>query len=594
MSGKQQQQRQRRIGWWLGVAVVVAACGCPRPAPPSPRPVPTDAARTRHLRLAASDPLEPPVQSVLTLDQGWSDELARLFYDTSQGSHLVPYDWFLHLEQAGSEVPLRDNELLQRLRFLTRDPSPDNPDGLPIGFARDESPEIEWLGLTCAACHTTQVNYQGVGLLIDGGPAMSDIATFLRALEASLRATAEDEAKFQSFALRVLGEEDDEPNRLLLRAQLERMLEIRAQYNQHNIAGPDDPHAFGYARVDAFGAIMNQVMVTFLNQPDNLHAANAPVSYPFLWDTPQHDRVQWNGAAENRGLGALGRNTGEVLGVFGQVEIPDRQPAFGYRSTVRTANLVKLERWVAQLESPQWSAPLPPIDTQLAARGEPLYRQYCLDCHPTINRSDPNRRIIAQLLDTGTDPQMFQNFAQREGKTGRLEGSIINFNYLRRERFGPTASGEALLKHVVTGTIFGSLRKAPQEQLPVKETVPAVEQPVATYKARPLNGIWATAPYLHNGSVPNLYEVMLPAEQRSHTFYVGRREFDPRHVGFVSNEGEGLFKFRARDEQGAPMPGNSNAGHEYGTGVAESEGGDGKPELSDDDRWALLEYLKTL
>ncbi len=53
------------------------------------------------------------------------------------------------------------------------------------------------------------------------------------------------------------------------------------------------------------------------------------------------------------------------------------------------------------------------------------------------------------------------------------------------------------------------------------------------YIARPLNGIWATAPYLHNGSVPTLYDLLLPAEQRPRTFYTGSNEFDPVKVGYV-------------------------------------------------------------
>src|SRR4030095_14281120 len=59
---------------------------------------------------------------------------------------------------------------------------------------------------------------------------------------------------------------------------------------------------------------------------------------------------------------------------------------------------------------------------------------------------------------------------------------------------------------------------------------------VVGYKARPLNGIWATAPYLHNGSVRNLYELLLPAEERTTTFYVGRREVHPASVGFLSGQ----------------------------------------------------------
>lgn len=63
------------------------------------------------------------------------------------------------------------------------------------------------------------------------------------------------------------------------------------------------------------------------------------------------------------------------------------------------------------------------------------------------------------------------------------------------------------------------------------------EHPFLGYIARPLNGIWATAPYLHNGSVPSLYDLLLPQEQRPTTFYTGSHEFDPSRVGYLTAPG---------------------------------------------------------
>ena len=137
------------------------------------------------------------------------------------------------------------------------------------------------------------------------------------------------------------------------------------------------------------------------------------------------------------------------------------------------------------------------------------------------------------------------------------------------------------------------------------------------YKGRPLNGIWATAPYLHNGSVPNLYELFLPschAEEsaagqncRSQTFTVGSREFDPEKVGFVSKSKEKYPRLFAFDTS---KPSNSNRGHEYAVGKTpiirldenrkplRDAGGnvilETLPPISDEQRWALVEYSKTL
>ena len=99
------------------------------------------------------------------------------------------------------------------------------------------------------------------------------------------------------------------------------------------------------------------------------------------------------------------------------------------------------------------------------------------------------------------------------------------------------------------------------------------------YKARPLDGIWATAPYLHNGSVPTLYDLLRAPADRPASFNVGTREYDPVHVGYRTEPaapGNG-FTFNATGN------GNSNEGHDYNVG-----------RLTEAQRLALLEYLKTL
>ena len=77
-----------------------------------------------------------------------------------------------------------------------------------------------------------------------------------------------------------------------------------------------------------------------------------------------------------------------------------------------------------------------------------------------------------------------------------------------------------------------------------------------------LNGIWATAPYLHNGSVPNLWELLKPAKDRRTTFMVGSRVFDPKNVGYDADQSP--FK-NGRFVADRHANGNGNGGHEYGT-----------------------------
>jgi hypothetical protein len=109
--------------------------------------------------------------------------------------------------------------------------------------------------------------------------------------------------------------------------------------------------------------------------------------------------------------------------------------------------------------------------------------------------------------------------------------------------------------------------------------------PILAYKGRPLNGIWATPPYLHNGSVPTLYDLLLPPAQRPASFLVGTREFDPLKVGFVSDASQSgnTFVFNTRDALGGQIAGNSSLGHDYGNA-----------RFTDEERLALVEYMKEM
>ena len=120
-------------------------------------------------------------------------------------------------------------------------------------------------------------------------------------------------------------------------------------------------------------------------------------------------------------------------------------------------------------------------------------------------------------------------------------------------------------------------------------------QEVPGYKPRPLEGVWATPPFLHNGSVPNLYELLSPVEERSARFFVGRREFDPVKAGYVTDplSGSGGFWFDTS------LDGNRNIGHEFRRGwvpydeknPVPAKGVLG-PELTPVQRLEIIEYLK--
>jgi hypothetical protein len=110
------------------------------------------------------------------------------------------------------------------------------------------------------------------------------------------------------------------------------------------------------------------------------------------------------------------------------------------------------------------------------------------------------------------------------------------------------------------------------------------------YKVRPLNGVWATPPYLHNASVPSVYALLSPIEDRPKRFYLGNREYDPVNLGYRTDYLANGFEFDTS------IRGNSNTGHQFRKEYDEKKPVKGTigPELSPDDRKALIEYLKTL
>jgi hypothetical protein len=107
---------------------------------------------------------------------------------------------------------------------------------------------------------------------------------------------------------------------------------------------------------------------------------------------------------------------------------------------------------------------------------------------------------------------------------------------------------------------------------------------IGGYKANPAEGMWAVPPYLHNGSVPSLYELLLPAGERSKTFYIGR-EYDPVKLGIDTSGESGTFLYDTA------LIGNANTGHSFENGSGRGIIG---RLLSDDERWALIEYMKSI
>ena len=644
------------------------------------------------------------------LEQGWDEADSLWFYNTTQGSALIPYDFFIALEQASSEELFRSNMNIDKYRYLPQKPTFFNPDGLPVGFVKDGYQGKHYIGYTCAACHTAQINFKTnetdtmTAIRIDGGPAMADMVGFLTAMQKAMEATISDEQKRNRFVDKVLRNGSDYGKPAEVIKSLKKWTKTIGLYNLINHSHID----YGYARLDAFGRIYNRVLEHVLNAKqvreallkitdskgeriitvseadlvledinatvigdegfaliiDRLQSKepgypglslkemlrvrdvffnepSAPVSYPFLWDIAQSDYVQWNGLAANAGVGPLGRNTGEVIGVFGKLDWSantdrfdlgayvsgqnNNTPHIDFKSSINLVNLQRLESHLKNLMSPEWPENiLGKIDREKAERGQLIYAQYCQSCHEIIERDNWGRKVIGKMssLETvGTDPAMVTNSVTYKGKSGNFKHIYQNVDGVG----GVILEEDAPVVQILTAATKGVVATPDPDKLFIRrwadwfytlamsffdnDIKPSVKagnynpdttaNPYASlvsYKARSLNGIWATAPYLHNGSVPTLYDLLLPkkkkgdskkGEYRPDEFVVGSREFDAKLVGLKSSGYKGS-KFTTM------RVGDKNTGHEYAAGRTAQNDGTTLPALNEKQRWELIEFLKTL
>src|SRR6266700_2463314 len=120
--------------------------------------------------------------------------------------------WFARLAgngweyQRGAATVAQDkfDDKFSSVRYLPQKATWSNPDGLPVGFVKDHYKGKDYLGFTCAACHTSQMNYNNIGIRIDGGPAGTDMDTFLKDLTEALCKTRDSAEVRERFVKKVM------------------------------------------------------------------------------------------------------------------------------------------------------------------------------------------------------------------------------------------------------------------------------------------------------------------------------------------------------------------------------------------------------
>ncbi|HTI38673.1 MAG TPA: di-heme-cytochrome C peroxidase [Vicinamibacterales bacterium] len=527
------------------------------------------------------------------------------FYHLSEGGELYPVDWLLALEVESTAPdgtlqvrPFLEN--VERYGLLSDAKSAGNPDGLPVGVSlgKSKASGIDMIGLNCAACHVGQVQYQGHAVRIDGLGNMALINAFLADLASETQKTLTSPRRLVRFWQRVhqvraerrrRGREagivaDDESklrrvvalltsNRDMLQARLRALKGVASLQHWLEVGTKE-----GYGRLDAFGIGRDELFGATLG---NSAAPNAPVSFPHIWGMEYTGWLQWGANTDS----VMERNIGQALGV-GALFDPRT-----FRSTVNIPNLHRLEQYGYRLTPPQWPVSFPAIDQARADRGKALFVQYCARCHETYKTDGLIRTYqLFSFTETGTDPLAAINF---EMPVAQADGTVRAFPYaasdlikkIKQRAYRDANYDAATIESLENRAVRTGAQWEPMFRAPMLDSANFADTAGRkVYRSKTLVGIWATGPFLHNGSVPTIYDLLLPAAKRPATFTLGTREYDPVKLGIQLDPSkytlapeQSTFTFDTR------LPGNWNTGHEWSF----------YPDLDDAKRYDIIEFLKT-
>jgi hypothetical protein len=517
---------------WLAVSTVVLLCIAIR----------TDA--TVHGSSIQSDGQQVPT---------WSAKDMEFFLHGSMSAEVVPEGVFRAFIKIYPEL------------FATNDLThvgliPDPEFGWPIGISRANVKHLGGLpavGINCAACHLAQITSKSVsrpirvlgatshfdvekffGSILAATFKTSDIANMKKFLRVYLNADSTTfDAAWQDQEQQIIASMKDDPfgtkgvspgefhkiDNVDLRQSFEPDIDLAACARTitrlfHNMRAalhvPDQlpekaPPSSGPGRNDAFGLLAAALL--------NLPQPYSPIKFGLVWNVDKRTWVHWDGNTKS----PIARNLLASLGLGA--------PLHGKRADLQLEVVKRQTDLTEKIRPPRYPFA---IDRTAAQRGAPLFASNCNSCH---GGGEGDERLYS-VAEVGTDWHRAEMFTQK------LADAFNTF-----------------LAELQTDGY------QPPKEAGVRST--------GKYFAATLSGIWARSPYLHNGSVRTIEDLLTPPQQRAARFHRGSRVFDENTMGYT-DEGDYVLDTSAS--------GNSNSGHNYGT------------QLSPEKKRDLIEYLKTL
>ena len=320
----------------------------------------------------------------------------------------------------------------------------------------------------------------------------------------------------------------------------------------------------GPGRIDDFRLARNVIAGNLLlGRPPT-----SPTSYPTLWGS---DRVKWLGWDGNANS-TMQRNIGTALAVGAVFD-----PGSG-TSSIPLEGVYRLEVIASKVGPPKW--PFGAINEAQASRGAKIYQNLCAKCHvdPDAVPPSPSGTLPDWLPDLLYDPAPADGTTAPKGPPDKVVGTDPNraVNFAQDMATPPGIPNPVESLAILQKVLYVGDNVSPWQAKRLLGDRDETWRATGKYAGRPLTAVWAAAPYLHNDSVPTLWDLLQPAAKRPVAFRRGGRHFDPDFVGYREpGPGEPGFLFDTK------QPGNRNIGHEYGTELSIMERGD------------LLEYLKT-